>query len=100
VSATDGLDLNFLTAAAAASFGGVFSTGLDLDLLCVYKIICSEELSLKSKNLLLQVCVTNACFNHSFETSGSIQDPVSPGLELGLVEEKTRKEKTRSGPAG
>jgi hypothetical protein len=55
---------------------------------------------LKSKNLLLQVCVTNACFNHSFETSGSIQDPVSPGLELGLVEEKTRKEKTQSGPAG
>jgi hypothetical protein len=68
VSATDGLDLDFLTAAAAAaSFGGVFSTGLDLDLLCVYRIICSEELSLKSKNLLLQVCVTNAFFNRSFE---------------------------------
>jgi hypothetical protein len=63
VAATDGLDLDFLT---AASFGGVFSTGLDLDLLCVYRIICSEELSLKSKKLLLQVCVTAASFKNVF----------------------------------
>jgi len=66
VAATDGLDLDFLTAAAAASFGGVFSTGLDLDLLCVYRIICSEELSLKSKKFLLQVCVTAASFKNVF----------------------------------
>jgi hypothetical protein len=30
---------------------------------------------------------------------GSIRDPVSPGLELGRVEEKIKKEKTRSDPA-
>ena len=98
MSATDGLDLDFLTAAAAASFGGVFSTGLNLDLLCVYRIICSEELSFKSKNLLLQVCVTNACFNH--KPGWSIRDPASPGLELSRVEEKIGKEETRSDPAG
>jgi hypothetical protein len=30
----------------------------------------------------------------------SIQDPASPGLELGRVKEKIGKEETRSDPAG